>query len=311
MQLPASKPGSFGSIMRAKIVLASLVVLVASVAAGLWVAWAHARPTNDLSVLGAISVKVQSDEPWTVAGTDEMPVAFTDRWSPFYWAVNAAIMAGQPRPVGPHVRNVAQELLRMLEAHTEVRGDDRLVAYDFSHRYFDTTLTPPWYSALGNAYVAIGLMHLADTLQDQSLMQLALSYLRPIVGDLSKRDPNGDLWFEEIVDETMPGGEGIINGHFGAVAALQEWRRRTGDAEFDDAIGEGLDTFAKWLPKVVNDGYFGYSRQHPAWRDYGQERASNIVQAACDISERQDLCDLALEYRSLLKKWTSTPAKVM
>lgn len=257
---------------------------------------------TDYSALEELSVTPTTNYAWLEGGMKEpLPFELPARWSPFWWSVNAAAVLGHKGDLPKDaIERLAERLTDVLNAHTQHVDDSSLVFYDFTFKVGEMTLTPPWYSALGNAYAALGLMNLGAALDDETYMAAALQYLIPIPSQLSY-ELDGDLWFGEYVTSLDDRYDvGVINGHFTALAALQEWRIRTGDTRFDQDIERGLRTLDRWLPIVHRGSFTAYARDMLWMRDYGQERAMNQAQAACLISSLASLCDTARHYRETL-----------
>lgn len=252
------------------------------------------------SMLEVLSLNAHDSSAW--AGSNDLfEKPLPERWSPYAWASNAgalrAIAADPDR-----VKKTSDALLSELQRHAEDRGDYTLVRYDYQYFFGNSPITAPWYSSFGNASVAIGLMHIKEATKRTDLDSLINRYLGGIGEYLSHLDEKGDLWMSEYVSPSLPGGRvDVMNGHFYAVAAMYEWRKRTDDTRYDGQIMDGLAAMKSGLPKMVQDGYFSYAIGHPEIKDYGQQRALNFAVAACSLDK--SICPEADRYKTLFNQW--------
>lgn len=250
------------------------------------------------SVLWSVSAAPSRNPVWLDGPRDSLPREMPNRWSPFHWASNASIIAGHKDNLSSNeLDRLTDELVGILSSYSSCEDGRCFTVYDFDYAIYDYALAPPWYSALGNAYVAIGFMHLAEANGSDRYMDLALKYLLPIASPALSYRLDGDLWFSEYADELGDNrGPGVINGHFTALASLHEWELRTGDLRFKDYVRNGLRTLEVWLPLVRQPEFFAYSRDYLDVPDYGQERATNQAIAACDLAGWRGICESAKHY---------------
>ena len=260
------------------------------------------EPGKPESLLTALSLNAHESSAWA-RSNDLYETPLPERWSPYVWAVNAgalaAISADQER-----LKRTSDALLAELKLHAEDRGDYTLVRYDYQYFFGNSPMTAPWYSSFGNAAAAIGLMHIKEATKRTDLDPLINRYLGALSEHLSHHDEKGNLWMSEYISPSLPGGRvDVMNGHFYAIAAMYEWRKRTDDTQYDGLIMDGLSSMKNSLPLMVQDGYFSYAINYPEIKDYGQQRAVNFAVAACSLDK--SICPEADEYRALFNKWNS------
>lgn len=253
---------------------------------------------RDVSVLWSLACTPAIRPTWLKGDRSALPRPMPKRWSPFMWCSNASIIAGHAKDLpSEEIKTLSTILLEMLDKNSHDVDGRRYTFYDFDYQAAHYPMVAPWYSALGNGFAAIGLMHLSDATGDRTLMAQAHRYLQSINSPTLSYWLDGDFWFSEYAASLEnPRDHGVINGHFAAIGALHEWQHRTGSHEFSGSIANGLRTMERWLPRVMMDGYFAYARETPNTPDYGQQRAVNQARAAYELTGSARLRAIAEKY---------------
>ena len=204
----------------------------------------------------------------------------------------------------PVYAQMAQSLDAMAVERTEIlpSGATQIVhkfGYDVS---VDISMPPGFRGAFANAMTAMGYLHFYSMTKNRLYLTKAKNLLDGMTDTSGTQklytvDPEGYLWFEEVIagDKYL----GVYNGHMGAVLVMLEYRRVTGSERYDAAIRAGITTMAYWLPLQRRpEGYFGYSRDFPLVPDYGQERAVILAEALCAVTSDYGLCGEAKAFRN-------------
>jgi len=250
-----------------------------------------------------LSLQAHTNPTWAASGDLYERAQNPARWSPYVWASNAAALdslAGDKARLDSTIRSLLSEM----NANTVVDRDGSYsVVYRYPYVFDKYQISAPWYSAFGNASIAIGLMHIRNVTGDTSRDLVIENYLDTIIKKYSFKNKNGNTWYAEYVSPDLPDGHvSVVNGHFYVVAAMYEWKLISKSNRYDKYISMGLDTIQEELPNFIEDGYFSYAEGFKQIRDYGQQRAVNFAKASCAL--RDEICPIANKYEELLRTWT-------
>jgi len=254
-------------------------------------------------MLKPISLQAHNNPTWASSDSQYEKSQNPAKWSPYFWASNAAALQSIANDK-PRLEATVRALMDEMKANSIVDSDGNYrVIYRFPYVFDKYPMSAPWYSAFGNAAIAVGLMHIRNSTGDTSNDGLNNEYLDTIVKKYSYKTPEGNIWFAEYISDDLPDGHvSVINGHFFVVAAMYEWKSMSKTNRYDRPISQGLDTMRDELPKFIQDGYFSYADGFKHMKDYGQQRAVNFAVASCKL--RDEICPIAVRYQKLFNEWS-------
>lgn len=254
-------------------------------------------------MLNALSLQAHNNQAWASSGELYERAQNPDRWSPYIWASNAAALSSLANDK-PKLDATIKSLIDEMHDNSVSDSDGNYrVTYRYAYTFDKYSISAPWYSAFGNAAVAIGLMHIRNLTGDTSRDWLIDNYLNTAITKYSYKTPKGNTWFAEYVSDDLPGGHvSVINGHFFVIAAMYEWRNLKQTEKYDTYITQGLDTMRDELPNFIQDGYFSYAEGFEHIKDYGQQRAVNFAKESCEL--RDEICPTAKRYQDLFSAWS-------
>ncbi|KYC26089.1 D-glucuronyl C5-epimerase family protein [Pseudomonas sp. ABFPK] len=253
-------------------------------------------------MLKPLSLQAHSNPTWAASANLYEQAQNPSRWSPYVWASNAGALQSIASDK-PRLQATIKALMDEMHANSIVddEGNYRVI-YRYQYIFDKYPISAPWYSAFGNAAIAVGLMHIRNVTGDTSNDWLINDYLDTIVNNYSFKTKEGNTWFAEYVSKDLPDGHvSVINGHFFVVATMYEWKGISKTNKYDKPISQGLDTMRDELPKFIQNGYFSYADGFPHIKDYGQQRAVNFAVAACEL--RDEICPIAVRYQKLFSSW--------
>ncbi len=250
-----------------------------------------------------LSLEAHSNPTWASSGNLFEREQNPARWSPYVWASNASALQSIANDK-PRLDVTIKALLDEMSANSIIDDEGHYrVIYRYPYVFDKYSISAPWYSAFGNAAIAIGLMHIRTLTGDTSRDYLIEDYLDTVITNYSYKTPQGNTWFAEYVSNDLPNGHvSVINGHFFVIAAMYEWKHLKNTEKYDKHISAGLDTMRDELPKFIQNGYFSYADGFPHIKDYGQQRAVNFAVASCEL--RDEICPIAVRYQKLFSSWS-------
>jgi len=158
----------------------------------------------------------------------------------------------------PLIRNLSERLLMLQSKGYSGAG----WGYNFdwqARAFFQPKFTP---MAVSTAYAAEALMHAADVLEDENLLQVALSAADFILNDLQRTyDQDGDFMFSySPLDKSQIYNAGLL----AAKTLIRIWKH-TGNAELRE---EALKVFRYAAKRQKPDGSWTYGTlPHHQWTD--------------------------------------------
>ncbi|MEE9942794.1 D-glucuronyl C5-epimerase family protein [Pseudomonas asiatica] len=249
-----------------------------------------------------LSLQAHNNPTWAASSAPFEREQNPARWSPYVWASNASALQSIANDK-QRLDSTIKALLDEMSANSIIddEGNYRVI-YRYPYVFDKYPISAPWYSAFGNASIAVGLMHIRNLTGDTSRDWLIDDYLNTVITKYSYKTPEGNTWFAEYVSDDLPNGHvSVINGHFFVIAAMYEWRNLKKTDKYDKYISAGLDTMRDELPKFIQNGYFSYADGFPHIKDYGQQRAVNFAAASCEL--RDSICPIAVRYQKLFNTW--------
>lgn len=249
-----------------------------------------------------LSLQAHTNPTWANSADLYENAQNPSRWSPYLWASNAAALQSLANDK-PRLEATIKALFDEMNANSVIdnEGNYRII-YRYPYFFEKYKISAPWYSAFGNAAVAVGLMHIRNLTSDTSKDPLIDDYLNTIITKYSYKNPKGNIWFAEYISDDLPNGHiNVINGHFFVIAVMYEWRNLKQTNKYDKHITQGLDTMRDELPNFIQDGYFSYAEGFDHIKDYGQQRAVNFAVASCEL--RNEICPIAVRYQKLFHDW--------